>query len=77
MLDVVFRVPLGDYYVKLIKKVEGGDHAHVTDQIARLTKMAADPSVKPAKRTEFLKKLNILRVFEAEHNHAAHGHPEL
>eukprot|EP00299_Pterocystis_sp_00344_P011055 c50_g1_i1.p1 GENE.c50_g1_i1~~c50_g1_i1.p1 ORF type:complete len:310 (-),score=60.05 c50_g1_i1:68-997(-) len=68
---------LGSFYVSQMQKVIEKGHAHVTTQIERLSKMVAGGSLKVDKATEFLKKLNILKVFEAAHSSGASGKEEL
>ena len=53
----------GARYVAVATKVADKGVEYVKNEIARLTKMVANPSIQADKKTNFLYKLNVLRVF--------------
>ena len=50
-------------YVAVATKVVAKGQEYVKNEIARLTKMVASPSIQPDKKTNFLYKLNVLQAF--------------
>lgn len=56
----------GARYVAVAKKRAEKGAEYVKNEIARLTKMAANPSIQPDKKTTFLYKLNVLRMFNKD-----------
>ena len=53
----------GARYVSVATKVAEKGLEYVKNEIARLTKMVANPSIQPDKKSNFQYKLNVLRVF--------------
>eukprot|EP00300_Choanocystis_sp_HF-7_P036749 c52651_g1_i1.p1 GENE.c52651_g1_i1~~c52651_g1_i1.p1 ORF type:complete len:313 (+),score=81.66 c52651_g1_i1:38-940(+) len=57
------QVELGSFYVKTMERIISQGTASVAEQLERIQKMLSTDSVKPAKRSEFQKKINVLNVF--------------
>ncbi len=53
---------MAKYYVKVMTKA-GGDADFITKESTRLTKMMGDASVKPSKKEQFSRRLNVLSSF--------------
>lgn len=59
---------LGNFYLSQMKKVASSGHDHVTAQIKRISAMLEDKAkLKAEKAAEFMKKLNVLKVFQRSH----------
>jgi protein disulfide-isomerase A6 len=56
----------GARYVSVAKKVAEKGTEYVKNEIARLTKMVANPAIQPDKKTNFHYKLNVLRMFNKD-----------
>jgi protein disulfide-isomerase A6 len=52
-------------YIKAMEKVIEKGASYLTSEVARLNGMVAAESVSPAKKTLFMKRINVLKAFSA------------